>query len=272
MTAPRPVTPLGLLTRRLEQIERRLTTSGADRDLVAEVSDTLALASGLDPYVARHTTPESDALAALARRTTGTAWGPGGLEAEMLSGHVEGQVLKMLVHATGARQVLEIGMFTGYAALAMAEALEDMEDISDGDGDRSVVTCEIDAGVAAMARESFADTQAGGRIDVRVGPAIDTLAALADQGRTFDFVFIDADKSGYVDYLHLLLGRALLSPRALIAVDNTLLQGEPYLSGVRSANGEAIAEFNQTVAADPRVEQVILPVRDGLTLIRQVGR
>lgn len=259
----RPVTPLGILTQRLERLRSRLHVERVDAEVLAELDHTLALAQGLDPYVARNTSPESADLEALARRTAEATWGSGGLEAEMLSGHVEGQLLKMLVHATKARQVLEIGMFTGYAALAMAEALP---------ADGAVVTCEIDADVARTAQESFATSPVVGRIDVRVGPAIDTLATLAAEGRTFDFVFIDADKAGYVEYLHVLLARGLLTPSALIAVDNTLMQGEAYLSGERSANGTAIAHFNAVVAGDPRVEQVIVPLRDGVTLIRQVHR
>jgi len=86
----------------------------------------------------------------------------------------------------------------------------------------------------------------------------------------FDFVFIDADKSGYRDYLDFLLESTLLSPHAVIAVDNTLMQGQPYTGDV-TANGVAIAEFNRYVADDPRVEQVLIPLRDGVTLIRRVS-
>jgi caffeoyl-CoA O-methyltransferase len=166
------------------------------------------------------------------------------------------------VHATGAREVLEIGMFTGYSALAMAEALP---------ADGRLVACEIDAGAAALARAEFARTPAGARIDVRLAPAQETLAALRAEGRRFDLVFVDADKAGYLGYLDTLLTGDLLGPRALVCVDNTLMQGEPWLPGTRSANGEAIAAFNDAVARDPRVEQVVLPLRDGVTLIRRTS-
>ncbi len=183
----------------------------------------------------------------------------------MLSGHVEGQLLRTLVHATRARTVLEVGMFTGYSALAMAEAL--------GDGGR-VVACEVDAEVAAFAQECFAASTAGGRIDVRVGPAADTLRALAAAGERFDLVFVDADKAGYATYLDLLLGDGgtgggLLAPHALVVVDNTLMQGQPWVAADPTANGAAVAAFNDAVAADPRVEQVLVPLRDGLTLVRR---
>jgi caffeoyl-CoA O-methyltransferase len=93
---------------------------------------------------------------------------------------------------------------------------------------------------------------------------------LAANGEVFDLVFIDADKAGYIDYLDLLLTTGLLAPNGLICADNTLMQGQPYLSGNATANGVAIAKFNQAVVDDPRVEQVLLPLRDGLTLIRRV--
>jgi caffeoyl-CoA O-methyltransferase len=110
---------------------------------------------------------------------------------------------------------------------------------------------------------------------VKVAPALETLAALAAAGKTFELVFIDADKGGYIDYLNLLLETQLLAPNGLICVDNTLMQGEPYLAEAilaesMTANGAAIAAFNQAVVDDPRVEQVMLSIRDGLTLIRRV--
>ena len=143
---PRPVTPLGILVAELQRIRDR-----AAGELRGELDRVLGLAAGLDPYVAACTSPESPALERLAARTAQHDWAdrPDGavfLEQEMLSGHVEGQTLQLLVHATRARRVLEIGMFTGYSALAMAEALP-----SDG----VVVACELDSDVAAFARESF---------------------------------------------------------------------------------------------------------------------
>jgi caffeoyl-CoA O-methyltransferase len=125
--APRPVTPQAILASRLEQLADRLdAASSIERALQDELRDLCALAGGLDPYLSQLTTPESADLTRLARRTEAEDWNRhagGYLEQEMLSGHVEGQTLKMLVHATRATRVLEIGMFTGYSALAMAEAL-----------------------------------------------------------------------------------------------------------------------------------------------------
>ena len=227
------------------------------------------LASGLDPYLSQCTTPESPALASLVRRTQAEDWSQRfadretvrQLEQEMLSGHVEGQFLKFLVHVTQAQRVLEIGMFTGYSALAIAEVLPD---------DGEVVACEVDDYVAKFAQECFNESPNGRKISVKVAPAMLTLAQLAAANQRFDLVFIDADKAGYVDYLNFLLDHDLLTPNGSICVDNTLMQGQPYLSGEPTANGVAIATFNQTVVDDPRIEQVLLPLRDGLTLIRRV--
>jgi caffeoyl-CoA O-methyltransferase len=264
--SPRPVTPQSILAGRLDQLARRLDAAGGlDPELKGELREVCELAGGLDPYLSRWTTPASADLRRLAQRTEAEDWnsragdGTADLEQEMLSGHVEGQTLKMLVYATRAKRVLEIGMFTGYSALAMAEALP-----SDG----QVVACEIDAGVAAFAERCFRESAGGHKIVVKVGPAQRTLSELSEADQRFDLVFIDADKAGYAGYLTTVLDTGLLMPNGLICVDNTLMQGQPWMPGEPTADGAAIAAFNQAVAADPRVEQVIIPLRDGLTLIR----
>jgi caffeoyl-CoA O-methyltransferase len=272
-TSLRPVTPVGILAARLDRAVRLaegLEAAGPDQrdhpptrdavtELVSELRGARTLAAGLEPYTAVCTTPESPALAAVAASTQAHAWGAGALEAEMLSGHVEGQLLKFLVAMTRARRVLEIGMFTGYSALAIAEALA---------ADGRVVACELDAEVAAFAQPGFDASPDGAKIEVRVGPAEQTLADLADANDSFDLVFVDADKAGYLGYVQTVLDHGLLAPGGTICVDNTLLQGEPWRESGPSANGAAIAAFNAEVAADPRVEQVLVPLRDGITLIR----
>jgi predicted O-methyltransferase YrrM len=263
----RAVTPSTILAQELGDVCRQLAEAGVvDASVLNRLQRARDLAAGLDPYLDQCTTPESPALTELARRTRGTDWaapeaGGGRLEQEMLSGHLEGQVLKFLLHLADARRVLEIGMFTGYSALAMAEALPD---------DGVVVACEIDGDVARFAQECFDGSSAGHKITVKVGPAIESLRGLVDAAEgPFDFVFVDADKSGYLDYVEFLLGSDLLSPRAVIAVDNTLMQGQPYGDTDLTVNGAAIASFNAALTYDSRVEQVLIPLRDGLTLIRR---
>ncbi|MFN9675964.1 MAG: O-methyltransferase, partial [Microcystis sp.] len=157
----RPVTPVGIISAKLAALVGRAESiDGLDPVFKAELQQVCALACGLDPYLDVCTTPESPALAALVQRTQAEDWSKRftdgetvrQLEQEMLSGHVEGQMLKFLVHLTQAQRVLEIGMFTGYSALAMAEALP-----SDG----QVVACEVDAYVAEFARQCFNESTAG---------------------------------------------------------------------------------------------------------------
>ncbi len=270
ISAPRSVTPVGILATKLTQLTQQIEAlDSVDTSLKAELRHACELASGLDPYVAQCTTPESPALTALVNRTQSENWSQrfsegetvAQLEQEMLSGHVEGQALKFLVHLTQAKRVLEIGLFTGYSALAMAEALP---------ADGELLACEIDAYAAEFALQCFQESPAGHKISVKVAPALLTLQALAAAGEVFDLVFIDADKGGYVDYLNLLLDSSLLAANGLICVDNTLMQGQPYLNGDVTKNGLAIARFNQAVVDDIRIEQVLIPLRDGLTLIRRV--
>lgn len=268
----RPVTPLGILTKKLEAAVQEINQrTDLPAELVANVKQAWRLAAGLDPYIEEYTTQESAALAALAKTTATEAWGEHftegttvrPLEQEMLSGHLEGQTLKMFVHMTKAKKVLEIGMFTGYSALAMAEALP---------ADGLLVACEVDPYAAEVGQTAFNQSPDGAKIRIELGSALETLEKLAEAGESFDLVFIDADKKEYIAYFQKLLDTNLLAPAGFICVDNTLLQGEVYLPAQeRSVNGEAIAQFNRTVALDPRVEQVILPLRDGLTIIRRVN-
>ncbi|MBE9008371.1 class I SAM-dependent methyltransferase [Fortiea sp. LEGE XX443] len=267
----RPVTPLGILTKKLEAVVQEVNQrQDLPADLVAEINQAWELAAGIDPYLEECTTQESAALTSLAKTTAQEAWDEHftagaivrPLEQEMLSGHIEGQTLKMFVHMTQAQKVLEIGMFTGYSALAMAEALPQ---------DGVLVACEVDPYAAKVAQKAFQQSPHGAKIRVELGAALATLEKLAAAGETFDLVFIDADKKEYTAYFQMLLDTCLLAPHGFICVDNTLLQGEVYLPAQkRSVNGQAIAEFNHTVALDPRVEQVLLPLRDGLTIIRRV--
>lgn len=268
----RPVTPLGILVEHLETAVQMVSGEpSVPAPIAAHLLDALHLAAGLDPYLDECTSEESPALTAIAKKTSEEAWSKlfsegsteRELEQEMLSGHLEGQVLKMFVHMTRAKSVLEIGMFTGYSALAMAEALPE---------DGRLVACEVDPYAADFAKSAFLNSPKGARIRVELGSALETLGKLAAAGETFDLVFIDADKTEYVQYFETLLDTSLLAPTGFICVDNTLLQGQPYLpEDKQTKNGKAIAEFNRVVKNDPRVEQVLLPVRDGLTIIRRVS-
>ncbi len=269
MAIPRPVTPVGILAAKLDQlVEQVKSRSEIPADIAHAIAECQQLASGLDPYLDACTTQASSPLKMLEAKTRTEDWSQRfsdgetvrQLEQEMLSGSIEGQTLKMLVQMTQAQSILEVGMFTGYSALAMAEALPE--------GGR-LIACEVDTYVAQFAQDCFQASPHGHKITVKVAPALETLKHLAQAGETFDLVFIDADKQEYWDYFQLLMDHNMLIPGGVVGVDNTLFQGQAYLDH-RTPNGAAIADFNQRVAADPRVEQVLLPLRDGLTLIRRL--
>ncbi|MEE8601390.1 O-methyltransferase [Euzebya tangerina] len=266
----RPVTPIGIAAALLEAVEDRLVAHGdVDQDILDDLRGATARVAGLEPYVARCTTPASAALEQLEADTNRHDWSAvdadgatPGVEREMLSGHVEGQLLRMLVGVAAARSVLDIGLFSGYSSLAMAEGLPD---------DGRVIGCEVDPRVADFARDRLERSPHGHKVEIRVGPATETLAALTAEQQVFDVAFLDADKGGYQGYLTRLLDDRLVRPGGLILADNTLLQGQPYATGSPSGSGAAIATFNEAVLAEQRVEQVLIPLRDGVTLMRVLG-
>ncbi|SLM48225.1 O-methyltransferase [Nitrospira japonica] len=207
------------------------------------------VAAEIETYSEAHSIPESAVCRALREETQRTMEHP-----QMLVGPLEGAFLKMMIRLVGATRVLEIGMFTGYSALCLAEALPP---------DGTVLTCEIDEGPAKLARRYFSRSPDGGKISVRMGPAIDTMRDLTGP---FDLIFIDADKTNYVRYYQ----RAfeLIAPGGVILVDNVLWNGDVLTQPAPDEKTAAIQELNRIVAADPSVSGVLLPIRDGVFVIR----
>jgi caffeoyl-CoA O-methyltransferase len=203
----------------------------------------------VEAYAEAHTEPPDDVLERLAEETRAKTTAP-----EMMVGPLEGRFLAFLVRALRAKRVLEVGTFTGYSSICMASALPD--------GGR-IVTLDVNEETTEVARRYATEAGVVDRIDYRVGPASETLAELEGP---FDLIFIDADKSGYVDYYEAAL--PLLAADGLIVADNVLWSGrvarEPEDDSTR-----AIQRFNDHVRADDRVERVMLTVRDGMTLIRR---
>ena len=202
----------------------------------------------IEQYAQEHTSPLPPYLEELTRVTHEKMPSP-----EMLVGPVEGMLLQLLVWATNARRVLEIGTFTGFSAQMMAAALPE---------DGVLVTCDIDPKAAKVAREYFEKSPHGHKIELRMGHALETLRSLDGP---FDLVFIDADKGNYISYYDRAV--EMLSPRGLIAVDNVLWGGR-VLSRSDEAD-HAIPRFNSYVRQDKRVRHVLLPVRDGVMLVRR---
>ena len=204
----------------------------------------------IERYAEQHTTAPTDLLAALAEETRATLQAP-----QMLTGTIEGRFLELLVFASGARRVLELGTYSGYSSISMAAGLPA--------GGR-IDTCELDERHAEVARRYIADAGLADRITVHLGPALDTIERLEGD---FDLVFIDADKPNYPNYYEAVLPR--LSERGLIAADNTLWSGRVLDESDDSEGTAAIRAFNERVRADDRVVCVQLTVRDGVTLIRR---
>ncbi len=205
----------------------------------------------IEHYAEEHTTPPEPLLAALAQETRETLESP-----QMLTGTVEGRFLELLVYASGAGRVLELGTYSGYSALSMAAGLPP--------GGR-IDTCEVDESRAGVARRYIEQSPYADRIQIHLGPALETIVKLEGE---FDFVFIDADKPNYVNYYEAVLPR--LSERGFIAADNTLWSGR-VLDPTDDEGTRAIKGFNEHVKTDPRVTSVVLTVRDGITLIRPKG-
>ena len=198
----------------------------------------------VEAYAERYTTARADLFDRLGEETRATQTAP-----QMMVGTVEGAFLSFLVTMTNAKRVLEVGTFTGWSSIAMARALPP---------GGSIVTCDVNEETTAVARRYAEEAGVADRVEYRIGPALDSLAEVDGP---FDLVFIDADKDGYVDYYEAVLPK--LAEGGLIMADNTLFglgDGE---------TAAAIERFNEHVRDDDRVEQVLLTIREGVTLIRR---
>jgi caffeoyl-CoA O-methyltransferase len=201
--------------------------------------------AAVEQFAHDHTEPETDLYVRLREETYRVMQRP-----QMQVDVIEGRFLQMLVRLSGAKSILELGMFTGYSALMMAEALPE---------DGHLVTCEIDPKAEAIARRYFAESSHGNKITIRMGPALDTIKTLAGP---LDLVFIDADKVNYSNYYEACL--PLLKSGGLVVADNVLWSGK--VVDPKDADDHAIVAFNRLVQSDPRVKNVCLTVRDGMML------
>ena len=208
----------------------------------------------LDSYILRHIEPEPDYLYRLWRATNLEL-----LNGRMASGHLQGRLLKMLVQMIRPRRILEVGTFSGYSALCMAEGL--------ADDDCSVHTFEVNDEVEDFTRRWISGSPYGSRVHFYIGDAISEAPRL---GLTFDLVFIDGDKRTYVEAYEMAL--TLIPTGGYILADNTLWDGHVVDAAYDHDHQTlGIRRFNDHLAHDNRVEKVILPLRDGLTLIRKLA-
>jgi caffeoyl-CoA O-methyltransferase len=204
----------------------------------------------IESYAEAHSWTESDVCRGLREETYRRMEFP-----QMVVGPLEGAFLKMMTQIVQAKRVLEIGTFTGYSALCFAEALP---------GDGQVITCDIDEQSVALAKTYWAKSPYGGKIEARLGPAIESLSTLSGP---FDLVFIDADKINYLKYYRRAL--ELMAPRGVILIDNVLWSGDVLKSEGVDSSTAAIQELNRIIAVDQGVKAVLVTIRDGIFVVRK---
>ena len=205
----------------------------------------------ISAYVGAHTAPETSLLARINRDTHAHVMYP-----RMLSGHLQGRVLAMFSRMIQPASILEIGTYTGYSAICLAEGLRE--------GGR-LYTLDVNEELEERTREYFAEAGLTERIDYRIGPALDLIPQL---DATFDLVFIDADKPNNARYYDLVFGK--VRPGGFIIIDNVLWSGKTTVSYAEAdKDTRLILDFNQKIHEDVRVENVLLPIRDGLMVVRK---
>lgn len=206
----------------------------------------------LEKYIHEHSSAEDSLLHELDRQTHLRVLNP-----RMISGHIQGKLLELIVKMFRPKNVLEIGTFTGYSALCMAAGLED---------DAVIDTCEVDDELESLAQSFFDRSPYGHKIHLHVGSALDIAPKL---GKQFDLVFMDGDKREYPTYYDMLMDGGLLHSGSVILADNILWYGKVVQPVAHNDHHtQALIEFNRRVREDERVESVILPLRDGINIIR----
>jgi len=207
----------------------------------------------LDQYIADHTEAEGDLLRELDRQTNLKVMMP-----RMISGHVQGKVLKMLSQMIKPKYILELGTFTGYSALCMVEGLAE---------DGKLITIEVNDELESFSRKFISQSSRSHLIEQHIGSALDIIPKL---DYTFDLIFIDADKREYLEYYHAVFSK--LKMGGIILADNVLWSGKVVETVERNDTyTKGIMAFNDFVHNDPRVENVLLPIRDGLMMLRKIA-
>jgi caffeoyl-CoA O-methyltransferase len=220
---------------------------------VITIMDVAASHDAVSDYLLAHSTAEDDVLARLAEETRRTFADVSGMQITA----DEGALLTMLTRLVGARNAVEVGTFTGYSSICIARGL--------ADGGR-LLACDISGEWTGLARRYWAEAGVADRIELRLAPAAETLAALpADP--VIDLAFVDADKESYPTYYEELVSR--LRPGGLVVLDNVLLGGRVFDDAEQGERVTAMRQVNDRVAADDRVDAVMLPVRDGVTVARR---
>lgn len=209
------------------------------------------LSEDLQKYVEDHSEPESELLRQINRETHLHV-----LKPRMLSGHLQGRVLSMLSHMISPKNILEIGTYTGYAALCMAEGM-----LPDG----RLITIDNNEELAIRTKEYFSKSKYADQMDLRVGNALEVIPTLKEK---WDLVFIDADKENYANYFDLVIDQ--VNKGGFIIADNVLWSGKVFDQSKNDKDTEAIRAFNLKMHTDTRVQNVLFPIRDGLMILRKL--
>jgi caffeoyl-CoA O-methyltransferase len=205
----------------------------------------------INDYLLAHSEPADDVLRDLAEETHRELGG----RARMQISHDEGELLTMLVRLTGARQAVEVGTFTGYSSICISRGLP---------ADGHLLCCDVSEEYTSVARRYWDRAGVADQIELRIAPAVETLRSLPNEPY-LDFAFVDADKTGYASYVEEILPR--LRTGGLMALDNMLWSGE--VLDPQDDDARAVADLNDSLLADDRVDVVLLPVRDGVSLARK---
>ncbi|KAK9791633.1 hypothetical protein WJX73_009315 [Symbiochloris irregularis] len=260
-----PDTPVEVLTDLLDKALKADDLSGAK----AILQKAQAVCAGLDPYLESISSPPNQVIENLIQRTTEHDWTQAHeqkktmflMKREACAGSLEGSFLKALTQLSGARVVVEVGMFTGTTTLAIASALPE---------NGKVYALELDPYLRDFAAPAFKEAGLQDRIEVLVGPAAESLKKLAARGVTADIAFLDADKPGYLGYYNQIMDSQTIVPGGFIVVDNALMKGRTYAPGdVKDEAAEAIRKFNEHVRKDERVHTVTVPFRDGVSIVQR---
>jgi len=204
----------------------------------------------LEQYAGIHTSPESELLARINRETHLEV-----LQPRMLSGHLQGRVLSLLANLLKPKRILEIGTYTGYSALCLAEGLPD---------EGKLITIDVNEELQARVQGYFNDSNYKGQIDYRIGDAMELIPTLPDM---WDLVFIDADKKNYLNYYDLVIER--MNPGGIILADNILWSGKVIDEAAQDRETVLLRKYNERIQSDERVENILLPIRDGIMVARK---
>ncbi|GIR49609.1 MAG: hypothetical protein CM15mP58_17060 [Burkholderiaceae bacterium] len=258
--------PTLILAQRLKKIKQRLTNcKSIEEEDITELDSIIYMMESQERYLDECTSLESSDLSKLNKLTMQTDWDQIFLEkkskvrlmTQMMSSKLSGQLLKMLVTMSGAKKILELGLFSGYSALAMAEGLP---------RDGRLISCEIDPYAASFARSYLDGTSYGKKIQIRVGPALNLLDNFMLEGESFDFVFIDAKKTEYKKYITKIIANKLITKRSILCIDNVFMKGACFSKFEKQTKGSnEVKQMNQLLTSE-KFFTVMLPVRDGMTI------